>query len=91
MTWKKRISETGTLDIVTSDERTFICQYGHADSELRNECEKTGSLIAAAPELLAALKEAAGRVEISNREGKNILSAWLPEAKATIAKAEGRE
>ena len=44
-------------------------------------------LIAAAPELLARLKEAAARVDLANRDGTPILSAWLPDARAAIAKA----
>ncbi len=44
----------------------------------------------AAPELLVALKFAVARVRLANAEGNPILSAWLPDADATIAKAEGR-
>lgn len=47
-------------------------------------------LIAAAPDLLAALRFAVARVQIANDEGDPILSAWLPDARAAIAKAEGR-
>lgn len=46
-------------------------------------------LIAAAPELLEALRFAVKRVELANAEGDPILSAWLPDAKAAIAKAAG--
>lgn len=41
-------------------------------------------------ELLEALKFAAARVRLANAEGDPILSAWLPGADATIAKAENR-
>lgn len=44
----------------------------------------------AAPELLATLKLAVVRVKLANDEGDPILSAWLPGALATIAKAEDR-
>jgi len=40
-------------------------------------------------ELLACLKLAVARIELANAEGNNIMSAWLPDAKAVIAKAEG--
>ena len=43
----------------------------------------------AALELLETLKLAAARVKLANDEGDPILSAWLPGALATIAKAEG--
>ena len=44
----------------------------------------------AAPELLETLKLAVARVKLANDEGDPILSAWLSDALATIAKAEGR-
>jgi hypothetical protein len=43
------------------------------------------------PELLALLKYAVLRVKLANEEGNPILSAWLPDAEAAIAKAEGTE
>lgn len=45
-------------------------------------------LIAAAPELLDALKTAVARIKIANADGDNILSAWLEQAEAAINKAE---
>jgi hypothetical protein len=48
-------------------------------------------LIAAAPDLLDMLKAAVARVELANSEGDPILSAWLPEARAAISKAQGGE
>lgn len=44
-------------------------------------------LIASAPDLLDALQAAVARIEIANREGDPILSAWLPQARAAIARA----
>ena len=44
----------------------------------------------AVPDLLTVLRAAVARVELANREGDPILSAWLPDAQAAIAKAEGR-
>lgn len=46
-------------------------------------------LIKSAPDLLDSLKAAVARVEIANAEGNPILSAWLPDAKALIAHADG--
>lgn len=43
-----------------------------------------------AQELLETLKLAVARVKLANDEGDPILSAWLPDALATIGKAEGR-
>lgn len=40
------------------------------------------------PALLAALKFAVERVKVANAEDDPILSAWLPDAHAAIAKAE---
>lgn len=50
---------------------------------------RRAKLFAAAPELLAALRMGVARIEIANREGDPILSAWLVDAKAAIAKAQG--
>jgi hypothetical protein len=44
-------------------------------------------LMAAAPDMLAALQFAVGRVELANAEGNPILSAWLTDARAAIARA----
>lgn len=41
-------------------------------------------------ELLEMLKSAVARIEVANGEGDPILSAWVPDAKQAIAKAEGR-
>ena len=42
-------------------------------------------------ELLDLLKRAVARVEDANQRGDMILNAWQKEARAAIAKAEGRE
>jgi hypothetical protein len=47
-------------------------------------------LMVAAPNLYDLLKAAALRVQLANREGDPILSAWLPDALAEIARVEGR-
>lgn len=45
---------------------------------------------AAAADLLLTLEQAAARVEIANKEGNPILSAWLPDAQAIIKKERAR-
>jgi hypothetical protein len=46
-------------------------------------------LIAAAPAMLEALREAVARVALANEEGEPILSAWLPDARAILARIDG--
>jgi len=46
-------------------------------------------LIEQAPNLLELLEAAVLRVELANKEGDAILSAWLPDAKLAIARARG--
>jgi hypothetical protein len=44
----------------------------------------------AAPDLLDCLRLAVARIELANQEGDPIMSAWLIDARAAIAKAEGK-
>ena len=53
------------------------------------EAEANARLIAAAPDLLDMLAAAAARIEVAAAEGNTILSAWLPDARAAIARARG--
>ena len=46
-------------------------------------------LIAEAPAMLAALREAVARVTLANSEGEPILSAWLPDAAAILSRIDG--
>lgn len=46
------------------------------------------ALIEAAPDLARVLRFAIERVRLANAEGNPILSAWLPDAEAALAKAE---
>ena len=48
-------------------------------------------LMAVAPTLLAVLQFAVVRVELANKEGNPILSAWLSDARAAIARATGKD
>jgi len=50
---------------------------------------RSAPLYASAFDLLEILKSAVARIEIANEEGDRILSAWLPDARAAISKAEG--
>ena len=77
------------LEITKNDDHFVII------TNLGNHYAKTfdpsaARLIASAPDLLDALKAAVARVQIANEEGETILSAWLPDALAAIAKAEGK-
>lgn len=48
--------------------------------------EPVGKLLSAAPELRDLLAAAVARVKLANEEGDMILSAWLPDAEALLAK-----
>lgn len=52
--------------------------------------EGVRQLVESAPELLEELQIAVMRVELANKEGNPILSAWLQGARAAIAKATRR-
>ena len=56
---------------------------------LEEEGAADALLIAAAPDLLQLLQAAVARIELEIQEGGSILSAWLPDARAAIAKATG--
>lgn len=71
------VQPASTDDVPTQDREEY------ALTPQRSPVEK------AAPDLLAALQFAVTRIEIANAEGNPILSAWLPDAKALIAKATG--
>lgn len=55
-----------------------------------DENRANARLIAAAPELMELLETAVLRIAMANAEGVPILSAWLPEAQAAIARARGQ-
>ncbi len=83
---------SGKKVIATAEARRFDGKYelGYPQVESLEELEANAALIIAAPDLLEELKSAVARVELANAEGDQILSAWLPGARAAIAKAEGR-
>lgn len=63
----------------------------HARIEPVMEAEENAAFIVRAcnahDDLVAALQAAVARVEIANAEGDPIMSAWLPDARAALAKA----
>ena len=98
--WRLRRSD---LAVVNADASALIAwtdrnTYGKTRDDIQanarrivacvNACE--GINPEAVPDLLTVLRAAVARVELANREGDPILSAWLPDAQAAIAKAEGR-
>jgi len=74
----------------TTEEKSgkVVWQYGEA-TLIGPRWEANARLIAAAPDMYDLLKAAVARIELANAEGNNIMSAWLPDALAAIAKAEG--
>jgi hypothetical protein len=69
--------------IVRADKHRFICQLSH-----HPEAEANARLIAAAPELLEALKSATFALALIAQADGN--ESYLEVAHAAIAKAEGR-
>lgn len=70
------------------------CPYNHSEgaSDERRESTANARLIAAAPELLQALKDALYCLEtVAKNEGFDIEVGVVPQARAAIAKATGRE
>jgi len=57
--------------------------------KLAGEVWANAALFAAAPDLLDVLQAAMARIELANAEGDPILSAWIPEARAAVARALG--
>lgn len=45
-------------------------------------------MASASEDLLTELEAAVARIELANKEGNPIMSAWLPSARAAIAKAK---
>lgn len=62
----------------------------HPDAARRQSVgEANARLIAEAPAMLEALREAVARVTLANSEGSPILSAWLPDAAAILSRIDG--
>ena len=81
-------ANTGDLDIVAPTGRVAMmdCEFSEETEEVltANAC-----LIAAAPELLAALREIVAAVEVGEVDGFSPSGDWFREAKAALNKATG--
>ena len=81
-------ANTGDLDIVAPTGRVAMvdCEFSVETEEVltANAC-----LIAAAPDLLAALREIAAAVEVGEVDGFSPSGDWFREAKAALNKVEG--
>ena len=59
-------------------------------TDAKQQSAKHWTLAMAAPDLLTELETAVARIQLANDEGNPILSAWLPDARAAIAKARNQ-
>jgi hypothetical protein len=88
-------TDRGTAECIEAEGRGIVGAWLPASEEFRHEDAR---LIAAAPELLAALKEAESAIrwaaqEAAGRVKSEIVGGWLyhaEQAREAIAKAEGR-
>ena len=73
-------------------EEIAAMHTGQPEGHPRHEptAGENARLMIAAPALLAALEAAVLRVEMANKDGDPILSAWLPDARAAVAAAQGQ-
>jgi len=94
-TSKEAFCEKYTVELQDDALRSVLCRI--ADIEICPEHRWTAKELA---ELFAnavnsfdamreALEQAIARIELANREGDPIMSAWLPDAKAALALAKG--
>lgn len=97
--WRKRVFDDGSFAIVSGPGGLgFVCQYtsNKADEEEREMAEADGSLIAAAPDLLEALRSVndvlmhAHDHDVPAAEWERARAAAMAEAFKVIARAEGR-
>ncbi len=78
-------------DLVIPDPNRPLRTEAQARADLRpafTRSVKYWHMAAAAEDLLINLEAAVARVEIANAEGDPIMSAWLPGARAAIARAK---
>lgn len=57
--------------------------------EHEGNCEILLNAVNSFDAMREALEQAIARIEVANREGNQIMSAWLPDAKAALALAKG--
>jgi hypothetical protein len=74
---------------VTKNDDHFVIVTNQGNHYAKTFAPSAARLIAFAPDLLDLLEAAVARVQIANEEGDPILSAWLPDALSTLAKAKG--
>lgn len=94
--WTSTVSPFGQVE-VRGDEGAFVCRLRHMDGEfdttiLTEQNKANARLIAAAPELLEALKAVAAALESALVGKRDIILTpedALAEARAAIAKATG--
>ena len=81
-------ANTGDLDIVAPTGRIAMidCEFS---AETEDVLTANAHLIAAAPELLAALREIVAAVEVGEVDGFSPSGDWFREAKAALNKVEG--
>jgi hypothetical protein len=74
---------------ITQNDDHFVIVTSQGNHYAKTFDPSAARLIASAPDLLDLLESAVARVQIANEEGNPILSAWLPDALATLRKAKG--
>ena len=87
----KEAAWEGVDEWIQADDETIVCEKPAAYPSQSDVWDANARLIAAAPELLEALKDAANNLElIQLQRGENSLTKWIVvQARAAIAKAEG--
>lgn len=86
-TWVPVLHSSGQFSIGASTKPG--CWPKGRICDLIQGTEADAHIIAAAPDLLDLMRSAVARIEQANAEGNPILSAWLTDARAAIAKATG--
>jgi hypothetical protein len=87
--WVAEIGGQGSFMIEDSNARV-LCQRAAWYSSMVDESEANARLIAAAPDLLAALIAIADQLERVGDTRRHKDGQYIDEARAAIAKAEGR-
>lgn len=96
--WRKKVFTDGSRNIVSGpDGLGYVCQYGHnSTADEIDHVEADGSLIEAAPDLLAAAKDAQSWLEAlrdpasdPGMVARGELTVWAA-LRDAVAKAEGR-
>jgi len=86
--WETKTMNDGSRNVIADNE--FICEFSNIKGNERAKQEANGCLIAAAPDLLAALQKFA----LKHRHTYGLDGAWDEEitmAENAIAKATGKQ